>query len=138
MAGDQLVHLVRIIEDLLVGELVVHVLVLLQQVHDGLHAFTHDVDHGLGLVQLGLLLQMPDGVPGAQVDIAIEALVLARDDAHERGLTATVETEDTDLGSVVEAQVDIVEDLLSGRQGLPHLHHVEYDLTSFFGHFRSD
>ena len=136
MTRDELVHLIGVVEDILVGELVVHILVLLQQVHDRLHAFTHDVDHGLGLVQVRLLLQVADGIAGAQVHIAIEVLVLAGDDAHQRGLTRSVETEYPDLGSVVEPEVDIVEDLLSGRQGLAHLHHIEDYLTSFFCHGR--
>src|SRR5690606_28358447 len=133
---DELVHLVRIIEHVLIGELVVHLLVLLQQVHDGLHTLAHDLDHGLVLVQHGLLLQVADGVLRGEVHIALEVGLLAGDDPHQRGFTAAVQAEDADLGSIVEAEVDVLENGLSVGQRLAHLDHVVNDLTSFFCHCR--
>ncbi len=136
MPVDEFLHLVRILQHFRVSELVVHILIFLQQVHDRLHTFAHDVDHRLAFIQQWLLLQVTDAVSGCHMHVALKVLLLACDDPHQCGLTGSVEAEDADLGTVVKAEVDVLEDGLSGGQRLADLHHVVDDLTSFFCHVR--
>ena len=73
-------------------------------------------EHGLGLVERGLLGEHADGVAGHQPGLAVARLVQPCHDLEEAGLTGAVRTEHTDLGSRQEAQRDVVEhDLVAVR-----------------------
>ena len=79
------------------------------------HALGHVAGHVLGLVELGLLGEIPDGEPGGQPGFAGEPVVLARHDPQQRRLARPVGADDPDLGSRVEGEVDAPEDLTVGR-----------------------
>ena len=107
LASNQGIHLVGILQHFGVAEGFVHAVVLSQQVHDGLHAFAHHLNHGLGGVELRLLFEVAHGVAGREHHLALVALVYAGDDFQQRGLTRAVQTDDANLGTVEEREVDV-------------------------------
>ena len=68
----------------------------------------------LGLVELRLLGEVPDGEPGGQPGLAGEPVVLAGHDPQQRRLARPVGADDPDLRSRVEGEVDALEDLTVG------------------------
>ena len=120
LAGDELVEV-----GIGLGEGVVHLVVLLQQVDDLLHGLLHHLLDGFGVVELGLLLEVAHAVAGGEDHLALVVLVDAGDDLHQARLAAAVEANDAYLGSVEEAQVDVFQNLAAGRYELAHAHHRE-------------
>ena len=71
--------------------------------------------------------------------VALVVRVDPRHYAHQSGLSCTVVSEDTDLGSGIEGKVDILEDLLSVWKPfaqLVHLHHsmINNNILQISGH----
>ena len=66
------------------GEGVVHFVILLQQVDDLLHSFLHHLLDGLGVVELGFLLEVADAVARREDHLALVVLVDPGDNLHER------------------------------------------------------
>ncbi len=67
-----------------VGESLVDLVELGEQVHDGLHALAHDLDDGLLRVELGVLLEIAHGVAGREHHFALIVLVDAGYDLEQR------------------------------------------------------
>ncbi len=65
------------------GEGVVDLFVFLQPVDHVLHGFLHHLLDGLGVVQLGLLLEVADAVAGREDHLALIVLVHAGDDFQQ-------------------------------------------------------
>ncbi|MNQ74393.1 hypothetical protein D3C85_891480 [compost metagenome] len=88
------------------------------------------------VVQLGLLLQIAalDAVGGA--GFTRELGVQAGHDLQQGGLTRAVDPDDADLGVVVEAQPDVLEDLLAAGEGLGQTLHLENILLRHEVRFR--
>ena len=129
MAGKKFVHLVLVFVVFRESELLVDLLVFFQCVHDGLHTFLHHFQHGFLVIEVRFLLQVAHRVAGAPHHVALIALVDAGDDFHQGGLSRTVEADDAYLGSVEEAQIDVLEHLfLVLLDGLAHAYHREDDL----------
>ena len=84
LAGDEGIHLVGVLKHIGVGESLVHLLELGQEVHDGLHTLAHNLDDGFFGVQLGLLLQVAHSVAGCPHHFAAVVLVDAGYDFEER------------------------------------------------------
>ena len=123
LLGDQGVHIgVR------GAELVADRVVAGQEVDDRLDAFADGLDHGLGRVELGVLLQQADAVALADGDLADIALVLPGDDGEQGRLARAVEPEDADLGPVVEPERDVLQDLAVWRVDAADARHGEDDL----------
>ena len=78
-----------------------------------------------GGIELGLLLQIAalDSVGGA--GLAGELGVQAGHDLQQGGLARAVDPDHADLGVVVEAQPDVLEDLLAAGKGLGQTLHLE-------------
>ncbi len=110
------------------GEPGVDLVELCQHFHDRLDRLTHHFDHGLGLVELRLLLEHADGVALAHGDLADVVLVDTGHDAQQGGLAGPVQAEHADLGTVVEAQRDVAQDLFVGGMDAPDAHHGVDDL----------
>ena len=121
---DELVHLV-VVHGL--GELHAHLLVLLQHIHDLLHALLHHLLDGERVVELRLLREITDGVARSEDHLALIGLVNAGDDLQQRGFSRAVETEHADFRPVEEGKVDVFEDLSLRRNRLGDVHHREYD-----------
>ena len=68
------------------------------------------LQHGLGLVEVGLLHEDPDGVPLHQHGLAVGQLVHPGHDLDQAGLARPVGADDADLRSRQERQRDVVED----------------------------
>ena len=83
LAGEEPVHLVGLHR---LGELVGDRLELREQVHGALDRFPDDVEDGLARVELRLLFEEADGVPGGGRDLADELLLDAGHDAQQRAL----------------------------------------------------
>ena len=128
LAVHQRLHLVGVIEDLLIHELGVDFLVLLEDAHNLLCALFDHLPDRLAFVQLGLLRQITYGVPIGPNHLALIGLVQPRDDLHHGRLTGSIGSNDADFGAVVKGQVDVLENVFSGRCGLVDLDHREYDL----------
>src|SRR3989449_10881998 len=96
---QQLFHLIR--REFL-AEPVAHRFILAQQVDDVPTALLDDFLDSLPLVELGLLLQEPDGIAFGKGDLPKVVLVHARDDAQHRALPRAIQPEDADLGPVIE------------------------------------
>ena len=77
---------------------------MLQQIHNGLDAFTDYLDDGLLRVELRLLLEQANAVTLAHADLAGVILILAGHDAQKGGLASPVQAEHADLGAVIKAQ----------------------------------
>ena len=63
------------------------------------HAVLDVAAHVLGLVQLRLLLEQPDGGAGRELRLAAVLLVLPGHDPQQRRLAGAVEAEHADLGA---------------------------------------
>ncbi len=93
-----------------------------------LHALHHILLDGLLLVEWRILWQVADGVARAPDHVALILLIQSCNDLHQRGLTCTVQSDDTDLGAIEETQVDVLEHLLLVLlDGLAHSDHREDD-----------
>ena len=109
------------------AELHVYLLVLLEQGHRrGAALFDHLPD-GLRVVELRLLFQIAHRVTRREDHFALKVLVDARDDLHQRRFTRTVQTDDADLGSVKEREVDVVKDLFLIGERLRNAYHRKDD-----------
>ncbi len=69
----------------------------------------------LGLVELGLLSEVPNREPGGQPSLTREPVVLARHDPQQRRLARPVGADDPDLCARVEGEVDPPEHFAVGR-----------------------
>ena len=120
----QLVHLVLVLVVFRQAELLVDFLVFLQGIHDVLHALFDDLPHGLRVVQLRFLRQVAYRVAGREHHVALVALVQPCDDFQQGGLSGAVQTDDTNLGSIEETEVDVLKNLfLSLLDGLAYTNH---------------
>src|SRR5581483_9233098 len=106
LAIHQLVHV-----GVGIAEGVVDLVEFLEQIDDGLHAFFDDLAHGLRQIELGLLLEHADGVAGREDGLADEVLVLPGEDAQQRRLARSVETDHADLRAVEIGEVDVFQNL---------------------------
>ena len=98
----QFLHLVWVFVVLRQTKLVVDFVIFLEGVVDVLHTF-HDVFlDGLFLVEWRVLWQVTNGVARCPYHLSLILLVNASDDFHQGGLTSTIQTHDTNLGSVEE------------------------------------
>ena len=75
-----------------------------QQVAQAAHAVLDVAAHVLGLVQVRLLLEQPDGRARSELRLAAEVLVDPGHDPQQRGLARAVEAEHADLGPGEEAE----------------------------------
>ena len=129
LTSKELVHLVLVLIVLGQAKLLVYFLVLLQGIHDVLHAFLHHLDDRLVVIKLGLLLEIAYTVARAPHHVALILLFNASNYLHERGLTSAVHAHDAYLGAVEEGKVDVLEDLLLVLlDDLAHADHREDDL----------
>ena len=78
--------------------------------------------------KLGLLGQIAHSVAIGPDDVALVGFIETGDDLHDRGLTRTVGSDDANLGTVVKGQVDVLEDVFSGRGRFVDLDHRKNDL----------
>ena len=81
--------------------------------------------HVLALVQMGLLLEHPDGRPGSQGGLAAVLLIDPGHDPQQRRLAGAVVAEDADLGARVEGQGDVVQHRFVRRVDLREAMHRE-------------
>ena len=91
-------------------------------------ALVHDVEHGLGLVELRLLRQEADAQPLVRPRDADELLVDAGHDLEQRALARAVVTEHADLRAGIERQRDPVEQDAVRRDDLAQVLHDEDEL----------
>ncbi len=119
----QLGHLLHQLVGIILGELhgdgVVGVIDLLV-----LRPFDDVFPNGLGLVELGLLGQIPHAHALLRPGFPGEVGVLAGHDAQQRGFTCAVDAHDADLGVRQEVQRDAGEDLFPAGIGLRQIVHV--------------
>ena len=93
-----------------ISEAAVDLVIFAEQVDDGLHPPLDDLPDRFGVVEGGLLLEQSDGISGGEDDLALILPVEPGDDPQEAALSRSVETENTDLRSVEEPEVNIFED----------------------------
>ena len=115
------------------AEPLVDLVVLAQQVHDGLHRLLDDLAHRLAGIELRLLRQQAARVALGEHRLAQVVLVHAGHDAQQGALARAVQTEHADLGAVEEAERDVAQHLPVGRVDAPDAHHRVDDLLGF-GH----
>ena len=124
----QLVHLVRIAIVFLQTELLVNLLILLQSIVCLLHTFHNVLLNGLGLVERRILRQITYRVARTPHNVALSRLVESCNDLHQRRLTCTVQTDDANLGTIEEREVDVLQYLFAIlRDDLRHPDHREND-----------
>ncbi len=83
-------------------------------------------EHGLALVELGLLFEIADGDVLARPCLAGEIGVDPRHDLDQRRLARPVGADDADFRALVELQADVAEHRLgSAGEGLGHVLHDE-------------
>ena len=108
LACEELVHLVLVLVVFGQSELLVNLFIFGQRVHNVLYAFLYGFHYGLLIVQLGVLFKIAYRVAGAPHYVALIALLNSGNDLHQGGLTGSVQTDDAYLGSVKEAQVNVL------------------------------
>jgi len=141
LAGHEPVHLV-VVHGL--GELHADLVVLLDQVHGVLKSLLHDLPDGLVRVELRLLFEEAQGVPGREHRLALILLVQSRHDAKQGALARAIQSQHADLGPIEVGQGDVLDDL-PVLAGLADPHHGVDDLfrsvahgqCSFKGYVRS-
>jgi hypothetical protein len=99
-----------------------------KHVSNGLHGFANDLDDGLVVIQDRLLFEQTDRVAFTHGDLADVVLVHPRHDTQQGGLAGTVQTENADLGAVIETERDITQYLLVRGMDAPNAHHGVNDL----------
>ena len=77
------------------------------------------------VIQLRLLFQIAALDAIGSAGFTGELVVEARHDLQQGGLTRAVDTDNTDLRVVVEAQPDVFEDFFAAREGLGQTLHLE-------------
>ena len=105
------------------AEPLVDLVILPQQIYDGLHRLLDDLAHGLAGVELRLLRQEAARVALGEHRLAQVILVHARHDAQEGALARAVQTEHADLSAVEKAERDVAQHLTVGRVDAPDAHH---------------
>ena len=128
LALDQLVHLVV---GHGIGEALVDLVVLVQKVDRLLHALLHHLAHGLGRVELRLLLEEADGVARREDRLAHELLVHAGHDPEQRALARSVQAEHADLGAVEIGKIDVLQHRFLVVE-LAYSHHGVDDFVRFW------
>ncbi len=128
LTGKEGIHLLRIFVVLGQAELIVDFLVLGQRVDHFLYALHHDFFHRLVGIELWLLSQVTDGIARRENHLALVVLVQSGNDFHQCGLTGTVETDDTNLGTIEKGQVDVFQYLLVVLEGFAYSHHRKDNL----------
>ena len=128
LTGKQFVHFLGILIVLGHAELEVDFLEFLECVYHVLHAFLHHFLDRLGRVELRVLGQVAHGVSRGEHHLALVLGLQARDDLHQCRFTRPIEADDADFGTIVEREVDVLEDLfLVLLDGFAHTHHREDD-----------
>lgn len=127
LARHQLLHLVGVFVIFRQSEFLIDVVVLLQSIVNALHALHHVLLDRLRLVERRVLRQIAHTVTWAPHHIALILLVETGNNLHEGRFTCTIQTDDAYLGSIEEAEIDVLEHLfLILLDGLAHSHHREY------------
>ncbi len=111
------------------GELLIDHVELLEQVDRFLHALLHDLADRLRLIQLGLLLEEADGVPGREDRLPDEVRIDAGQDPEERALARSVQAQHADLRAVEIGEIDVLED----RFFVIELAHSDHGVDDFVG-----
>ena len=120
----QLVHLVRVFVIFGQTEFHVDIVVFCQRIIDMLHALHHILLDSLLLIERRFLRQIAHAVAWAPHHITLILLVQSGNDFHQCGLTRTVQTDDTNLGTIEKTEVDILEYLfLILLNGLAYAYH---------------
>ena len=127
LAVHQLLHFIRVVQDLFVHELHVDLLIFLQDVHNFLSALLNHLAHRFGFVQFRFLRQVTDRVPLGPHHLSLKGVIQSRDDLHHGGLSRPVVSDDANFGSVKERQVNVLQDVLAGGGRLVDPHHAEND-----------
>ena len=91
------------------AELHIDLFILLKDVHYLLNTFLHNLDDGLVRIHLRFLLQITYRISWSPHHFTLISFFNTGDDLHESRLTRAVETYDTDLGTIKERKVDILE-----------------------------
>ena len=91
--------------------------------------FAHDLAHGSGLVQHGLLRQIADLDAGLGTRLAFDFLVDAGHDLEQGGFAGAVQTEHADFGTGEKAQADVAQDDALGRHDLANPVHGVNELS---------
>ena len=112
-----------------IGEGVVDLVELFEQVDDRLHALLDDLLHRLRFIELRLLLEEADGVAGREDGLAEEVAVDAGQDAQQRRLPRSVQTDDADLRAIEIGEIDVFEDLLFSME----LGDADHGIDDFVG-----
>ena len=107
------------------GELRGDLVEAVQQVAQLAHAVLDVLAHRLGGIELGLLLEQPDGRVRRQLGDARRRLLLAGHDPQQRRLARPVRPEDADLGARQERERDVRQHLPFGAEELVDLVHRE-------------
>ncbi len=111
------------------SQLVAHLFVFPKDRDDVLLALLDDLANGLSRLELRLLLEVADGIPLGESELALIAVIEPGDDAEKRALPRAVEAEDSDLGAVEKGEIDVAQDLPFGREDPSHADERENDLT---------
>ncbi len=94
--------------------------------------FLDVLEHGLGRVELGLLLEIADGDILARPGLAADVGVDPGHDLDQRGFARAIGPDDADFGAAIELQIDVGEHRLgSTGEGLGHVLH---DIGILRGH----
>ena len=102
------------------------------QIGGFLGALAHVFEHGLGRIELGLLLEIADGDVLARPGLAGVVLVDPGHDLDERRLARAIGADDADLRALIELERDVVQHrLLRAGEGLGHALH---DIGVLGGH----
>ena len=112
LACKEFVHLVLILVVFGQTELVVDGVIFVQGIHHVLHAFLNNLQYGLLVVQIGFLLQIAHAVTRTPHHFTLRGLFQTGDNLHQCCLTRTVQTNDANLCTIEETQVDVLQYLL--------------------------
>ena len=122
----QFIHLVSILVIFRQAKLHVDVVIFLQSIINALHTFHHILLYGLLFIQRGILRKITNGIAWTPNHLTLELLIQSSYNLHQRRFTCTIQTNNTNLRSIEETQVYILEHLfLVLLDGLAHTHHRE-------------
>ena len=133
----QLIHFIRVAIVFLKTELLVYLLIFGKGIVGLLHSILHVLLDGLGLVERRVLWQIAHSVARAPHHLSLSGLLNTGNDFHQSRFTGTIKTNDTDLRSIEEREVNVLQYLflvLGYYLGYPH-HRKYYLLVIYCCHF---
>jgi hypothetical protein len=120
-------------QDIVIGiglcKLCADILVFLEQRHRSLNSFFDNLFHRLPCVKFRLLRKIAEGDPLLNADLPEIILVHTGYNPEKGALAGAIQPQHSDLRTVIEGKIDILQHLFVGRVDFSHTNHRKDDFV---------